>query len=60
MQEICNNLEIVEKYPWNVSKKFRKISHQELDISPYTPYFSKEVGQLIDLKTDKKFMTIWI
>ena len=32
-QEIWNNFEIVQKYPGNVSKNFRKISHPEMEIS---------------------------
>ena len=30
MQEIWNNLEILEKYKGNVSKKIREISHPDL------------------------------
>ena len=41
-------------------KKFRKISHQEQEISPYLSNFSKEVRQLTDWQTYKKFGYPWI
>ena len=39
-------------------KNFRKISHQELEISLYLSNFSKEVSQLTDWQTYKKFENI--
>ena len=41
-----NYLEIVYQQPMNVSKKIRKISHPELDISLNLSNISKEVSQL--------------
>ena len=38
---------------------FRKISLPELEISPYMYNFSKEVSQLTDWQTYKKFRIIW-
>ena len=43
----------------NVSKKIRKIYHPELEISLYLSNFSKEVSQLTDWQTYKKFRIIW-
>ena len=43
------------KSPWN----FRKISHPELEISLNLSDFSKEVCQLPDWQTYKKFRIIW-
>ena len=40
-------------------KKFRNISHTELDLSLYLSNFSKKVSQLTDWKTYKKFIIIW-
>jgi len=34
-KEILNYLKLVYQHPWNVSKKSRKISHLELEISLY-------------------------
>ena len=39
-------------------KEIRKISHPELDISLYFSNFSKEVSQLTDSQTYKKFKII--
>ena len=41
-------------------KIFRKISHPVQKIYLYWPNFSKEVSQLTDWKTYKKFRLIWI
>ena len=49
----CTNI------PWMPPKNFRKISHTELDISPYLSNFSKKVSQLTDWQTYKKFRIIW-
>ena len=38
---------------------FRKISHPELDLSLYLSSFSKEVSQLTDWQTYKKYRIIW-
>ena len=43
----------------NVSKKIRKIYYPELEISLYLSNFSKEVSQLTDWQTYKKFRIIW-
>ena len=40
-------------------KNFRKISHPELEISLHLSNFSKEVSQLTDWQTHKKFGIIW-
>ena len=40
-------------------KDFREISHPEPDISLYLSILSKEVSQLIDWQTYKKFRIIW-
>ena len=56
-------LRIIWNWPANIpemsSKNFRKISHPELDISQYLCNFSKEVSQLKDWQTYKKFRIIW-
>ena len=44
----------------NVSTNFRKISHPEQGIFLFWSNFSKEVSQLIDRETYKKFGHIWI
>ena len=59
IQELQNNLKIAQKYPRNVSKKLRNISYPELEISLYWHNFSKDVSQLRDWKTYKKFNIIW-
>ena len=42
------------------TKKFRKISHSEQEISIYLSYFSKEMRQLTEWQTYKKFRIILI
>ena len=58
LQKISDFLEKVYKDPINVSKKLRKISHWELEISSYLFNISKEVSQLTDWHTYKKFEKI--
>ena len=41
------------------SKSFKKTYHLELEISLYLSNFSKEVSQLTDWQTYKKFRIIW-
>ena len=41
-------------------KILTKISHPGQDISLYLPNFIKEVGQLKDYHTNKKFVIIWL
>ena len=41
-------------------KKFRNISHPELEISLYWHNFIKEISQLTDWQTYQKFRMIWI
>ena len=38
---------------------FRKISHPEQEISLFWPTINKEVNQLTDQQTNKKFSNIW-
>ena len=45
--------------PGMPSKSFRKISHPEVEISLYLYNFSKEVSQLTDWQTYKKFRFLW-
>ena len=47
------------QHPRNISKKIRKISDPELEISLYSTNLSKEVSQLIDWQTYKSFKSIW-
>ena len=49
----CTNI------PGMPPKKFRKIYHPELEISLYLSNLSKEVSQLTDWQTYKKFWIIW-
>ena len=49
----CTNI------PGMPPKIFRKISDPELEISLYLSNFSKEVSQLTDWQTYKKFRIIW-
>ena len=49
----CTNI------PGMPPKKFRKISHTELEISLYLFNFSKKVSQLTDWQTYMKFRIIW-
>ena len=57
------NFRIIWNWPANIpemsKKNFRKISHPELEISLYLSNFSKEVSQLTDWQTYKKFRIIW-
>ena len=55
MQEIENKFEVVYQHPRIVSKKFRKVSHPELEIFLYLSNFSKDVSQQTDWQTYKKF-----
>ena len=43
-----------------IKKKFRKISHPEMEMSPYLSNFSKEVSKKADQQTHKKFRIICI
>ena len=45
--------------PKNVSKKFQKISHPELELSLYLYIICKEVRQITNWQTYKKFRIIW-
>ena len=47
------------KHLRNVSKNVRRISYPKHNISLYLPNFSKEVSQLTDWQTYKKFWIIW-
>ena len=49
----CTNI------PGMPPKKFRKIAHSGPEISLYLSNFSKEVSQLTDWQTYKKFRIIW-
>ena len=53
----------IQKKCTNISgmcpKNFRKITHQEQEISLYLSNFSKEVSQLADWQTYTKFIIIW-
>ena len=53
IQNKCTNI------PGMPPKKFRKISHPELELSLYLSNFSKKVSQLADWQTYKKFRIIW-
>ena len=48
IKNVSKYIEIVQKYPRNISKKFQKISQSEEEIFLYWPNFSKEVSQLAD------------
>ena len=52
-------METVYKHLRNVSKKFRNIFNPEQEISLHLSNFSKEVSQLTDWQTYKKFRIIW-
>ena len=62
--QTCNNFRIICKKSKNIlgmsPKNFRKISHSELEICLDMSNFSKEVSQLTDRQTHKKFRIIWI
>ena len=49
----CTNIQVMSP------KNFRKISYLELKISLYYHNFSKEVSQLTNRQTYKRFWTIW-
>ena len=49
----CTNI------PGMSPEKFRKTSYPELEISQHLPYFSKEVSQITNWQTYKKFRIIW-
>ena len=49
----CTNI------PGMSPKSFRKLSHSELEISLYLSNISKEVSQLTDWQTYRKFTIIW-
>ena len=57
------NFRIIWNWPANIPEmsptNFRKISYQEQEISLYLYNFSKEVSQLTDWQTNKKFRIIW-
>ena len=59
IKNVSKYIEIVQKYPRNISKKFQKISQSEEEIFLYWPNFSKEVSQLADSQGNKKFSNIW-
>ena len=54
IQEIWNYLELVDKHPRIVSRKFEKDSSTKIGNIQYKPNFSKEVRQWSDWQTYKK------
>ena len=49
----CNNI------PWTSPKSLRMICHLDVEISLHLSNFSKEICQLTDWQTKKKFEYIW-